>query len=190
MTKPKQLTIGMRVRILTAAEMTKKFGKTNPKRNDYFWNQIEGGKHALLQERSNGSFSILTIGDRWKNKRILPKKTTGVIDGAAAWVNEDAMEFVNADFEANMDYLDWYQEHEDDFCGDCGEWFPKRGATDPKTGKDCRCPNKECPGARWDNVECPHCGTKLTGKTYTKKTSPNQKCQRTMKTRSVQVVKE
>lgn len=163
MTKPKRLTIGMRVRVLTLDELSKKLGK-KVKEDDHFWNKYEGGKHALLQERSGGSFSILTIGEKWKNDRILPKETTGVIDGGGAWVDEEEMEFVNADFEANLDYMDWYQEHEDNFCGDCGEWFPNRGATDPKTGKDYRCPNKECPGGRWDNGECPHCGTELTGK--------------------------
>jgi hypothetical protein len=164
MTKPKRLTIGMRVRVLTIKELEKKLGK-KIKADDYFWNRNDGGKHALLQERSSsGGFSILTIGDKWKNERILPKETTGVIDGGGAWVDEDVMEFINADFDVNLDYMDWYQENEDNFCGDCGEWFPNRGVTDPKTGKDYRCPNKKCPGGRWDNGECPDCGTKLSGK--------------------------
>ena len=158
MTKPRRLTIGMRARVLTLTELSKKLGK-KCKADNYFWNVSEGGKHALLKERSSGGgFSILTIGKKWKNERILPKETTGVIDGGGAWVDEECMEFVNADFDANLDYLDWYEEHEDGFCGDCGEWYPDRGQ------KDARCPNKKCPGGRWDNGECPDCGTKLTGK--------------------------
>ena len=155
MTKPKRLTIGMRVRILTLGELKARLGKKFGRPDDYFWNKREGGQHALLQERSGGSFSILTIGDKWKNDRILPKETTGVIDGGGAWVDEECMKFVNADFDANLDYMDWYQENTYNFCGDCGEWYPNRGE---------RCPNKKCPGARWDNGECPHCGTELTGK--------------------------
>jgi hypothetical protein len=133
----KRLTMGMRVRILTLAELSKKLGK-KCKSADYYWNHYDGGKHALLQERSSGSgdFSILIIGKKWKNERFLPKETTGVIDGGGAWVNEDVMEFVNADFDVNLDYMDWYQEHENDFCGDCGIW---REDKDP-------CPNKDCPG--------------------------------------------
>lgn len=138
-TKPKRLTIGMRVRILTLAELSKKLGKKCDS-TDYYWNHYDGGKHAFLKERSAGSndFSILTIGKKWKNERILPKETTGVIDGGGAWVNEDVMEFVNADFNVNLDYMDWYQEHEHDFCGDCGVWRPDAEGT--------ICPNKDCPG--------------------------------------------
>ena len=138
-TKPKRLTIGMRVRILTLAELSKKLGK-KCKSADHFFNRYNGGQHAFLQERSAGSsdFSILTIGNKWKNEHILPKETTGVIDGGGAWVKEDEMEFVNADFEVNLDYMDWYQEHENDFCGDCGTWRPDAEGT--------ICPNKDCPG--------------------------------------------
>jgi len=150
----KRLTIGMRVRILTIKEMEKKLGK-KVKADDYFWNRTDGGKHALLQERSSGGgFSIITIGDKWKNERILPKETTGVIDGGGAWVDEECMEFVNADFDANLDYLDWYQENESNFCGDCGAW----------KGEKDDCSNKKCPGYRWDHGMCPNCGTKLSGK--------------------------
>jgi hypothetical protein len=145
-TKPKRLTIGMRVRILTLAELSKKLGKKCKYAlrgfggADYFWNHHYGGKHALLKKRSSGGggFSILTIGNKWKNERILPKETTGVIDGGGAWVHEDVMEFINADFNVNLDYMDWYEEHEHDFCGDCGVWRPDAEGT--------ICPNKDCPG--------------------------------------------
>jgi len=143
-TKPKHLTIGMRVRILTLAELSKKLGK-KCKSADHFFNRYNGGQHAFLKERSSGSgdFSILIIGNKWKNERILPKETTGVIDGGSAWVDEEVMEFVNADFNVNLDYMDWYQEHEHDFCYDCGVW---REDKDP-------CPNKKCPGNHLEDYD-------------------------------------
>lgn len=161
----KRLTVGMRVRILTLKELSKRKGK-RCSGSDYYWNREYGGRHALLEEREagNNSFSILAIDKKWTDSSILPKNRAWVIDGGGAWVPEDVMEFVNANFKINMDYIDWYQENKYNFCGDCGEWFPKRGSVNEETKKDYRCPNKKCPGARWDNSECPECGTKLSGK--------------------------
>ena len=157
MTKPKRLTIGMRAKI--------KAVKKTKEGYDGRWGAEYPNRHVLLQERSSGGdFSVMLIGKEFENERILPKETTGVIENQMAWVHSSELEFVNADFDVNLDYMDWYQEHENDFCGDCLAWHPKRGIRNPETGKDYRCPNPECPGGRWDNGECPDCGTKLTGK--------------------------
>jgi hypothetical protein len=163
MTKPRRLTIGMRCRIKTLKEIPSRNGKNGFYSNEDHWRAEYGGQHVLLKERSGG-FSVMLIGKKYTNERILPKETTGVIENEMAWISENDLIFVNADFDINLDYMDWYQENEDNFCGDCGEWFPNRGSTDPKTGKNYRCPNKKCPGGRWDNGECVDCGTKLTGK--------------------------
>jgi hypothetical protein len=165
MTKPKRLTIGMRCRIKTLKEQPSRNGKDGFYSNEDSWRREYGGRQVFLKERSsNGDFSFMLIGKKFEKERFLPKKMTGVVENEMAWISEDDLVFMNADFDANLDFVDWYQVHEDEFCGDCGTWFPKRGLTNPKTGKDYRCPNKKCPGARWDNGECPHCGTELTGK--------------------------
>jgi hypothetical protein len=57
-----------------------------------------------------------------------------------AWIPEEDMKLINADFDTNLDFMDWYQEHEGDFCPDCGAWFPDRGRIDPSTDKEFECP--------------------------------------------------
>ena len=169
--KPKRLTIGMRCRIKTLKEVPSRNNKKGFVGNEDTWRRDYGGQQVLLQERgSDSSFSVMLIDKKFADERILPKETTGVIENEMAWISESDLVFVNADFDANLDYMDWYQEHEHDFCGDCGEWYPNRGE---------RCPNKKCPGARWDNGECPHCGTELTGKykDYCRDCKEHMECQ-------------
>jgi len=155
MTKPRRLTIGMRCRIKTLKEVPSRNGKKGFVGNEDTWRRDYGGQHVFLKERSGGEFSVMLIGEKFTNERILPIETTGVIENEMAWVSESDLAFVNADFDANLDYMDWYEGNENDFCGDCGAWHPDLSV---------RCPNPGCPGGRWDNGECVDCGTKLTGK--------------------------
>ena len=102
MKKPERLTIGMRVRVLTLDEMTEL------KRESCTLNKIYQGYHAIIKERYYNTFSILTINNKWKEERFLPKETPGVIEGGCAWVDKDCLEFINAEFETNLDCIDWY----------------------------------------------------------------------------------
>ena len=61
-----------------------------------------------------------------------------------AWIDEEDMVLVDSDFDTNLDFIDWYQEHEDEFCPDCGAWFPENGRN------NVVCPNQKCPGENYD----------------------------------------
>ena len=138
--KTRKLTIGMRARF-----------KDNTSWTDEYHKEYRG-KECLLEERSNGSFSVHILG-----QKKLIKKDPNTITGGVAWVDEECLEFVDAKFKANLEFMDWYQEHEDEFCGDCGAWFPDNGRMDGKTGDDYRCPNEKCPGNKHADGCCPWC---------------------------------
>jgi len=127
------------------------------------WHHKDGDNEVLLQERSGDSFSFLRLG-----QQELKKEDPQTVAGGGAWIDEDDLEFVNAKFKANLDFMDWYQGHENDFCADCGVWFPDRGRLDPKTDEDYVCPNENCPGRLYDSGLCPYCKLPAVnkGKTY------------------------
>lgn len=124
-----RLTVGMRCRFKDGTHWTNKY------------HAEFRGKECLLVERCSGDFSVMVLG-----QKDLKKKDPNTVVDEVAWVNEKCLEFVNDKFKENLDFLDWYQEHEDEFCDDCGVWFPNNGGIDPKTDECYRCPNKKCPG--------------------------------------------
>lgn len=136
----KKLTIGMRCKFKPESHWAK----------DWDWT----GREVLLESRSQSSFSVIVLG-----QKELKKRDPKTVENEVAWVDEDDLEFVNADFETNLSFMDWYQEHKEDFCGDCGAWFPNNGRLDPKTDEDYVCPNKDCAGRLYDSGLCPHCKT-------------------------------
>jgi len=131
-----RLTIGMRARILTLQEKPKK------NRHDAsFWCEEYGGRDVLLTERnSSGSFAAMVLG---KGVTKLEKEKTGIVANEVAWVDEDDLILVGRDFDANLDFIDWYKEHEYDFCPDCLAWRPENEF-------DEQCPNEKCPGRLYD----------------------------------------
>jgi hypothetical protein len=134
-----RLTVGCRARILTLKEKLKQEGPKFPA-NENFWRKQYGGHEVLLIERcTNGDFSALVLG---KEVKELKKEDHRTVIDSIAWVSEDDLKLVDQNFNANLDFIDWYQEHEDEFCPDCGVWFPENSLTDD----DVQCPNKECPG--------------------------------------------
>jgi len=140
----KKLTIGMRCRFKPEGV------------KGHSWSKY-GGYECLLEERSGGSFSVMVLR---KGKNVeLKKEDSDTIISQVAWVDEDDLEFVNAKFKANLDFIDWYQAHIYDFCGDCGTWFPDRGRLNPKTNEDYVCPNENCAGRLYDSGICPCCKT-------------------------------
>jgi len=112
------------------------------------------GNDVLLEERSQGEFSVIVLG-----QKELKKRDPKTVINQFAWVNEEDLEFINADFETNLNFIDWYQERKEDFCPDCGAWFPKQGGVDPETGEECVCPRKKCLGRLYDSGICPYCET-------------------------------
>lgn len=138
---PKRLTIGMRARI------------KKDKENSHF-REYQGYEILLTERSSNGDFSVMVLG-----QKELKRKDPKTVISQCAWIHEDQLEFVDADLEKNLDFIDWYQEHEEDFCGDCGAWRPLEG-DEEEDWTDEPCPNKKCPGRLYDEGKCPWCGIK------------------------------
>lgn len=140
----KRLTIGMRCR----------FKPEEAK--DHSWRGY-AGHEVLLVERSQGSFSVMILG---KGKNVeLKREDPNTVINQVAWVDEDDLEYADSDFATNLDFMDWYQENGENFCGDCGAWFPNNGGREPDTNEDCVCPNEDCPGRLYDSGICPTCRT-------------------------------
>lgn len=125
--KKSRLTIGCRARML----------------NTSHWGDDYAGREVLLKERSPGSgdFDVMILG---KGVKELEREKSGIVTNEIAWVPESALELIDKDFDTNLDFMDWYTEHEDDFCPNCLAWFP--GYDEPQeSGEYLKCPNKECP---------------------------------------------
>ena len=141
MEKKHRFTVGCRARILTLAE---KPPQTETKDGHYMnessWRKDYGDREVILVERSHGTFTVMLLGEGVKK---LKKEDPHTVDDEMAWIDEEDMVLVDKDFDTNLDFIDWYQEHEDEFCGDCGAWFPENG-------RDWfLCPNKECPSHKY-----------------------------------------
>ncbi len=136
----KRLTVGMRARLKAESSWC-----------EGHW-EFDENTELLLVKRSHGSFSCMVLG-----QKELKKEDPNTVVNEIAWVDEEDLVFVNDDFEDNLDFIDWYQEHEDDFCPDCNAWFPDYGRTDPAIDDDYYCPNEKCPGNRIRDGKCPHC---------------------------------
>ena len=140
-----RITIGCRVRIKTLEEKPKQTGP-GIVGNEESWRKEYGGHDALLLKRTDGgALSVLMLE---KGVGKLEKKKAGIVIDSCSWIQEDDMVLVNRNFEENLDFIDWYQKHIYDFCGDCGAWWPGHNrdfAKDPKTGEYVKCPNPDCP---------------------------------------------
>ena len=134
----KRLTVGYRARILTISENLSINGKDSNYSNESSQRLEFGGREVLLHERSsNGDFSVMLIGEGITE---LEKKDPNTIVDQMAWVSESDMELVNMDLDTNLNFMDWYEENKDNFCPDCGAWFPNRGCWKPATEEDYECP--------------------------------------------------
>ena len=135
--KKPRLTVGYRARILTLKEKPAQGLRRHG--NEGSWRRSDGGREVLLVERGHDSFSVMLLG---KGIKELKRKDPNTIVGQMAWVPEDDMVLVDMDLDTNLDFIDWYQNHEEDFCPDCYGWFPDRGRL--INGKDAVCPNGKC----------------------------------------------
>jgi hypothetical protein len=139
---PKRLTIGMRARI------------KKDKDNSHF-SEYQGHEILLVERSSNGDFSVMVLG-----QKELKRKDPKTVINQCAWIHEDQLEFVDADLEKNLDFIDWYKQNEENFCGDCGIWRPWEG-DDEEDWIDGPCPNEKCPGRLYDEGKCPWCAVPL-----------------------------
>ncbi len=136
MKKKQRLTVGCRAHIITIEEKPKQTGP-GFYGNEESWREDYGGREVLLVERSHGTFDVMLLG---KGVKELKKKDPHTVVDKMAWIDEEDMVLVDSDFDTNLDFIDWYQEHEDEFCPDCGAWFPKQKMD------EASCPNQKCPG--------------------------------------------
>lgn len=125
----KKLTVGCRARILTLKEKPKQRG------NDSSWRKSYGGREVLLSERCAGEFSVMLLGE---GVTKLKMEASNIVEDEMAWVPESDMVWVNSNFKANLEFIDWYEENEDNFCPNCGTWFPEIGSMD-EDGIECVC---------------------------------------------------
>ena len=120
------------------------------------WSEY-AGHECLIEERSSGGdFSVMVLGQGDVGKTLKRKDPNTVIN-QVAWVDEDELEWVDSNLKKNMGFFDWYEENEENFCGDCGAWFPDKGRINLEADEDFVCPNEECAGRLYDSGVCPHC---------------------------------
>ena len=100
-----KLTIGYRCRIKSTSSWNKNWGY--------------GDREVLLQERSGGEFSVLVLK---KGENVPLDKHWETVDNSIAWLTEDDLELVDKKIATNIKFMDWYEEHEEEFCPDCGYW--------------------------------------------------------------------
>lgn len=131
----KRLTVGCRARILTLKEKPKQTGRHHFA-NEEHWREEYGGREVLLLKRDDGQFHVMLLGE---GVTKLKKEDEHTVENQMSWVPESDMVWVNSNFKANLDFIDWYQENEDNFCPDCGAWFPMRGGMDDNNIQ-CACP--------------------------------------------------
>lgn len=129
---PPKLTVGMRALMKPNKE----------------WSRFVGHEVLLDDRVCGGEFAVLVLG-----QKELKKKDPKTVINHIAWVPEKYLEFVDTYLEDNLAFIDWYRTHEDEFCPDCGIWFPYNGATDPKTGQDYICPNEDCDSRNEENYQ-------------------------------------
>jgi len=137
----KRLTVGCRARILPPGPKNKK----DKRHFEKSWCDNYPNREVLLIERSlGGNFAVLLLisGENVP----LTQGAKNVVDNQVAWISEEDMELVDADFNTNLDFIDWYQEHEECYCPDCGEWGG--GEISSIDYFDFECPNKKCPSKR------------------------------------------
>ena len=111
--KVKRLTLGYRARIKSER-----------------WEEYTNHE-VLLTERSGKNFGGIVLK---KGANTLLTKGTGTVIDQVAWLYPDEIEFVDSNIEANMDFIDWYEENEDNFCPDCQNFCGENATNCPKCG--------------------------------------------------------
>ena len=98
------LTSGYRARIKPTSSWAKN------------WNY--GNHEVILTERSsNNDFSVMVLKEGVKVP--LDHHWETVCD-EVAWIHESNLDLVDKDIDTNIRFINWWHEHEEDFCPDCG----------------------------------------------------------------------
>jgi len=116
--KNMRITVGCRCAFKTGSHWAEDFG---------------AGTHVIPVVRDGGDFSVFVLQKGFTGPLT---KDIKLYQNKVSWVGEDEMELVDADYSANMKFIDWFDSVYDDICGDCLEAFYNEDGT---------CPNPKCP---------------------------------------------
>lgn len=98
-----KLTLGYRARIKPSS----RWGD-----DDY------ANREVILAERSSGGdFSAMVLKE---GVNVPLDKHWKTVADEIAWLHESELDLVDKNIDTNIRFMDWYHEHEDDFCPDCG----------------------------------------------------------------------
>lgn len=90
------------------------------KKDSKQWEEYRGYE-CIPTERDNGEFEVLVLK---KGTNVALDKEDPPYENQVAWVDEKDLEIVDRNISTNMAFVDWLQEHQDDFCPDCGGFTP------------------------------------------------------------------
>ena len=126
-----KLTIGYRCRI---------------KEGSSWANSFEAGREVILKERQAREFSVIVLK---KGTNIPLIQEGGTVVNEAAWFSEEKdLELVDSNIEANIRFMDWYEEVQEYECPDClhlcwNEDKQESTLIDDENGEGC-CPKCGC----------------------------------------------
>jgi len=82
------------------------------------WEEFKG-QDVLISKRNGNKFNVIVLASGVKEITLEPS----LFEDEAAWFSLDELEFVDNNLEANMAGINWYQEHQDEYCPDCGAYI-------------------------------------------------------------------
>lgn len=111
-----KLTVGCRCRVLPTS----------------YWKEFHN-QEVILIERDKSKFSFIPLENH-------PEMVTdgSVYYDSCAWIEEAELELIDKNFEKNLPFIDWVEEHQDDFCPDCGTFVSS------STENEHICPRCNC----------------------------------------------
>lgn len=75
-------------------------------------------REVILAERSsNDDWSVMVLKE---GVNVPLDKHWETVADEVAWIHESGLDLVDKNIEANIRFMDWWHEHEEDFCPDCG----------------------------------------------------------------------
>lgn len=116
------LTVGYRARIKPASDQE---GRDMIRK----W---YANHEVLLTERSSGEFACIVLK---KGTNVPLIRDANIVIDEVAWLSPEELEFVDDNVEANIDFIDWYKENEENFCPHCDNFCGEDATNCPKC--DC-----------------------------------------------------
>ena len=99
--KQVRLTVGFRAKL---------------KEGTHWAEDFEPGRHVILGERSNESFSVLVLAKGFTGKLVHDIK---LWCNSVAWIDEEDLQLVDMNLADNLSFFDWYEEVQGKICPGC-----------------------------------------------------------------------